>query len=119
MELGAAQPDGGSIELDFTASRGNIVFSNTIRGNHYSGIFLAADSDQNDILNNVILDALSWALAAAKQMPNKSLDNLTDLPSRNIGSGLDPALIRQRPAGERSASPVTRRATIVPYVPGP
>jgi hypothetical protein len=39
------------------------------------------------------MDATNWALESATQMNNITLNNLTNLPSRNIGSGLDPALI--------------------------
>jgi hypothetical protein len=91
VELGAAS--GSSPELDFTPSRGNIVFSNVIRGSHYSGIFFDPGSDTNNVLNNVIFDATAWALESAEQMSNSSVNNLTSLPSRNIGSGLDPSLI--------------------------
>jgi parallel beta-helix repeat protein len=93
IELGAAAGDAPSAELDFTPSRGNVVFSNNIRGNHYSGIFLDAGSDQNNILANTILDATNWALESVSPMNNYAVNNLTTLHSRNIGSGLDPALI--------------------------
>jgi parallel beta-helix repeat protein len=91
IELGAAS--GSSPELDFTPSRGNIVFSNMIRGSHYSGIFFDDGSDMNNVLNNVVLDATFWALESAEQMTNTSVNNFTTLPSRNIGSGLDAALV--------------------------
>lgn len=91
IELGATS--GSSSELDFTPSRGNIVFSNVIRGSHYSGIFFDAGSDTNNVLNNVVLDAVFWALESAEQMTNTSINNFTTLPSRNIGSGLDAALV--------------------------
>jgi hypothetical protein len=91
IELGAAP--GSSAELDFTPSRGNVVFSNMIRGSHYSGIFFDDGSNTNNVLNNVVLDALFWALESAEQMANTSLNNFTNLLSRNIGSGLDPALV--------------------------
>jgi parallel beta-helix repeat protein len=91
IELGAAS--GSSPELDFTPSHGNIVFSNLIRGSHYSGIFFDPGSDNNNVLFNVILDASAWALESATPMTNSSVDNLTPLPSRNVGSGLDPALV--------------------------
>ncbi len=93
IELGAAAGDASSVELDFTPSRGNIVFANNIRGKHFSGIFFAGGSDQNDIVNNVIFDAYNWALESAQAMQNNPVNNLTDLPSRNIGSGLDSALV--------------------------
>ena len=91
IELGAAS--GSSPELDFTPSRGNIVFSNVIRGSHYSGIFFDQGSDTNNVLNNVVLDAISWALESVEQMMNTSVNNFTNLPSRNIGSGLEAALV--------------------------
>jgi parallel beta-helix repeat protein len=93
IELGAAPLDSASDELDGAPSRGNILFSNVIRGNHYAGIFFADDSDQNDVFDNVIMDAQPWALESFKLMPNNSLNNLTNLPSRNIGSGLSPGLL--------------------------
>jgi parallel beta-helix repeat protein len=107
IELGAASPDEQSPELDFTPSRGNLVFSNPIRGNHHSGIFFAAGSDRNDVFDNVIFDALYWALESYEPMENASLNNLTNLPSRNIASGLDPALAgpQQPPATPVTGSP--------------
>lgn len=93
IELGAAPADAPSAELDFTPSRGNIVFSNPIRGNHYSGIYFDPGSDSNDVLDNTIMDALDWGLESAQVMANSVANNLTTLPNRNIGSGLDPALI--------------------------
>jgi parallel beta-helix repeat protein len=93
IELGATPGDSSSDELDFTPSSGNLVFSNVIRGDHYSGIFFDTGSDQNDVLDNVILDATQWGLEAVQPSTNLTLNNLTNLPSRNIGPGLDPALL--------------------------
>jgi parallel beta-helix repeat protein len=98
IELGSAKLDSPSDELDGAPSRGNIVFSNLIRGSHYAGVFFAAGSSLNDVFDNVILDAEKWALESVAPMPNSSLNNLTNLPSRNIGSGLSPALLDPRPA---------------------
>ncbi len=92
IELGAA-PSTPDIGLDFTPSRGNIVFSNSIRGTHYSDIYFDPGSDTNNVFDNTIMDATNWALESAAQMNNTTLNNLTNLPSRNIGSGLDPVLI--------------------------
>jgi parallel beta-helix repeat protein len=93
IELGSANEDSASVELNFTPSRGNVVFSNPIRGSHYSGIFFAPGSDQNDVFDNTILDATHWALESVIVMANSSLNNLTNLPSHNIGSGIDPSLL--------------------------
>jgi len=93
IELGATPGDGSSDEFDYTPSHGNLVFSNSIRGAHYSGIYFDTGSDQNDVFENTILDATTWALESVAVMANSSLNNLTNLPSRNIGSGLDPALL--------------------------
>jgi hypothetical protein len=73
---------------------GNIVFSDTIRGNHTPVSFFAAGSDLNDVLDNVIMDAQHWALESVLPMTNSSLNNLTNIKSRDIGSGLSPALIQ-------------------------
>ncbi len=93
IELGAAAADAPSAELDFTPSEGNIVFSNPIRGNHYSGIYFDFGSGLNDVFDNTIMDALAWGLESAQVMANSTLNNLTNLPNRNVGSGLTPALV--------------------------
>jgi parallel beta-helix repeat protein len=90
-ELGATPI--GDPDLDATPSRGNIVFSNVIRGTHYSGVFLAPGSDQNTISGNLIFDATNYALESAEPMVNTVTNNLTDLPSLNTTAGLDPALV--------------------------
>ncbi|MCU1327628.1 MAG: hypothetical protein JWN34_2998 [Bryobacterales bacterium] len=87
IELGAAGADAPSPELDFTPSRGNVIFSNTIRGTNSSGIFIQGGSDQNEIFDNVIREATDYALESAFKMGNTSRNNLTHLPSLNISSG--------------------------------
>ena len=57
------------------------------------GIFFGAGSDFNDAFDNVIMDAQKWGLESVDPLPNSSLNNLTNLPNRNIGSGLSPALV--------------------------
>jgi len=91
IELGAAP--GNDPTLDFTPSRGNVIFCNALRGSHYSGIFFGTDSDGNNVMDNTILDAIAWGIESVKPMPNNSVNNLTNLPSRNIGSGLESNLI--------------------------
>lgn len=89
IELGAAGADVPVADLDFTPSRGNIIFGNVIRGSHYAGIFLGAGSTENDAFDNTVFGATSWALEQARPQPNSSLNNLTNLPSRNIEAGID------------------------------
>lgn len=94
IEMGSSTLDSPSPELDATPSRGNIIFSNMIRGNHYAGIFFAMDSDQNDAFDNVIMDANPWSLEAVKPMPNSSVNNFTNVPARNIGPGLANTILK-------------------------
>lgn len=94
MEFGSAKADTPVPDLDFTPSRGNVVFSNLIRGQHYAGLFFADGSDLNDVFDNVIMSSGPWALESVRRMPNSSLNNLTNLPSRNIGSNISPELLR-------------------------
>ncbi len=86
IELGAAQGDAPSPELDFTPSRGNVIFSNLVRGSNGSGVFLQGGSDQNQIYDNVIMDAVSFAIESEEQMQNTVQNNLTNLPSQNVGN---------------------------------
>jgi parallel beta-helix repeat protein len=89
IELGGAPGDVSATDLDFTPSRGNTVFNNTIRGNHYAGIFLSDGSSSNELLENVVLDATGWAIESVRPQRNKSKDNLTNSESRNIDAGLE------------------------------
>jgi parallel beta-helix repeat protein len=93
IELGAARADAPVSDLDFAPSRGNVVFANTMRGPHYAGIFFGAGSDENDAFDNAIFGATDWALEQPRTQPNRTLNNLTNLPSRNIDSGLDPKIL--------------------------
>lgn len=54
IELGAAVPDAAVSDLNFTGSSGNLVVANQIHGDHYSGIYVAAASIQNEIIGNEI-----------------------------------------------------------------
>lgn len=92
VELGAARADVPVPDLNFTPSRGNIVFSNMIRGGHYAGVFFALGSDLNDVFDNTIFGASNWALESAARQNNSTLNNLTNLPSRNVSAGIDPRL---------------------------
>ncbi len=90
IELGAAPADGPAGDLDFTPSSGNIVFGNSIRGTHYAGIFYGPGSVANDTFDNSIFGATHWSMEQVGPQPNPSLNNLTNLPARNIDVGLGP-----------------------------
>lgn len=94
IELGAAVADVPATDLDFTPSRGNVIFGNTIRGTHYAGIFFGPGSTENDVFDNTVFGATAWALEQVQAQPNSSLNNLTNLPSRNIDAGLDVNLFK-------------------------
>jgi hypothetical protein len=94
VELGAARSDAPSAELDFTASHGNQIFGNAIRGTHYAGIFFADGSEDNVIFDNSIFGATNWAMESVRRQTNMTINNLTNLRLRNINSGLDPNLLK-------------------------
>lgn len=54
IELGSARADVPATDLDFVGSSGNVVFGNEIHGKHYSGIFVANGSVQNELGGNDI-----------------------------------------------------------------
>ena len=93
IELGAAKADSAVSDLDFTPCRGNILFGNTTRGTHYAGIFFGAGSTDNDVFDNTIFGATAWALEQVRVQRNSSLNNLTNLPSRNMDAGIDANLL--------------------------
>lgn len=93
IELGSAIPDSKVLDMDFTPSRGNTIFSNTIRGNHYAGVFLSVGSDQNTLIENAIFGKGPWAIESVREQQNHSTNNLTNLPSRHQTPGLDAKLL--------------------------
>jgi hypothetical protein len=54
----------------------------------------STQTDTNNEVDHVVLEAMSSALESAGQMMNTSVNNFTNLPSRNIGSGLGSPLQR-------------------------
>ncbi len=115
IEVGAATADEKVADLDFVPSRGNELFGNTIRGSHYAGIFLADGSDHNTIFDNSIFGATNWALESVRVQPNTTLNNLTNLHSRNIDAGLDSNLLKfSSGIMDTSPPPPTRPAAVIP-----
>jgi parallel beta-helix repeat protein len=62
VELGAAVQDFPAPDLDFVGSSGNVIVANGIQGGHHSGIYIAADSLQNEIIDNDIADVEASAI---------------------------------------------------------
>ena len=93
IELGAAPADTAVADLDFAPSRGNVLVGNVIRGSHYAGIFYGNGSTDNEAFDNSVFGATHWAMEQVRRQANRSLNNLSNQPSRNIGNGIDPALI--------------------------
>jgi hypothetical protein len=83
--LGAIYADAPAPDLDFTASRGNMFLSNTIRGSHSSGFYIQLGCEQNQIFDNVIKDVEVFAFESVLTMDNLFRDNLTDKGSQNVG----------------------------------
>ena len=97
VQLGATPADASTSEIDFAPSRGNVIVSNLIRGTHGSGIFIQLDSDDNELIDNVIREATDFAIESVLTMPNTAVNNLTDLPSQNISSGCCSSGVRPGP----------------------
>jgi len=84
--IGAIYADVPAPDLDFTASRGNMIFSNLIRGPHSSGMYIQNGSDQNHIFDNIIKDVQIFAIESVLNMTNYYQNNLTDRLSQNAGT---------------------------------
>jgi hypothetical protein len=96
IELGAAPADPPAApDLDFTPSRGNMVFGNVIRGSHHAGIFFGAGSTDNESFDNSIFGARHWALEQPREQSNRTLNNFSNLPSRNIEAGLEEGVLQR------------------------
>jgi len=55
--------------------------------------FFGEGSTQNDAFDNTIFGARAWAIEQPLPQANATLNNLTNLPSRHIGAGLDARLL--------------------------
>ena len=83
--IGAISADVPASDIDFTSSRGNMIFSNLIRGPHSSGMYIQMGSDQNQIFDNIIKDVQIFAIESVLEMANYYQNNMTDRPSQNAG----------------------------------
>ncbi len=80
VELGyAVEPDEPVIGLDFTPDYENIIARNVITGIHSSGIYLAADTYCNDIIDNIIADC-EYAVENHSSYFNSAVGNSTNVP---------------------------------------
>lgn len=80
VELGhASTPDEPVIGLDFTADYENIVARNVISGHHYSGVYLAADTYCNDLIDNVIMDCGAFSVENFSTYFNSAVGNNTNV----------------------------------------
>lgn len=91
--VGYASADESAWDLDFAPSQGNEIFANNVRGNHFAGIFFEPGADHNVVFDNSIFGAVMWGMDSARPQDEQTFNNLSNLPFRNIDSGLDPRLI--------------------------
>ena len=96
IELGAAPAEDDWGESDIYPSAGNIVCKNSIRGNHYAGIFFGDGCVQNEVRDNTIRGASPYALESVCAQENYVSRNVSDAPSVNVQEtgGIRRALLR-------------------------
>lgn len=75
IELGFAALDDDAIGLDSTADYENIIARNVITGSHYSGIFLADGDYCNDLIDNVVMDAVNFSIENHSGYFNSAVGN--------------------------------------------
>ena len=93
--VGYVGADQSAWDLDFVPSRGNQIFGNNIRGTHFSGIFFQDGADENTVFDNSIFGATNWGMESVRPQHEETFNNLSNLPFRNVDSGLDPNLLRR------------------------
>ncbi len=93
--VGYARADESAWDLDFVPSRGNQIFGNNVRGSHFAGIYFEQGADRNVVFDNSIFGAIMWGMDSARPQEEESFNNLSNLPFRNIDSGLDPNLVQR------------------------
>ena len=84
VELGTAPAENELKDSDICPSIGNIVVQNSIRGNHYSGIFFGEGCVQNDVRRNKITGASPFAMESVREQENHFARNVSDAPSVNV-----------------------------------
>lgn len=75
IELGYASADDDAVGLDFTPDYENIISRNIVSGKHYSGIFLADGDYCNDLIDNVIMDAVNFSIENHSGYFNSAVGN--------------------------------------------
>ena len=85
IEIGhESTPDEPVKGLDFTASYENIVCRNIVTGSNYAGVFLAVESNCNDVLDNTILGSEWYAIECHSNMFNSMPNNIMDQEILNL-----------------------------------
>ena len=85
IELGFAQADVVSDEMDFLGSHGNIICRNSIDQNHYAGLFIANNCSFNHCFDNSIMNNTTWCIESLEiNDSNTFVNNVCVMPSRNI-----------------------------------
>ena len=71
-------------DLDFENSMSNVIYSNSITGNHYAGIFFCEGCNHNDVFDNIITHSDLWGIEqVSKSNINYFLNNFSTNKSRN------------------------------------
>jgi len=84
VELGAAPAEEERHEADIRPSVGNRVIKNTIRGNHYAGIFFGDGCVLNEAHGNRIQGTSPFALESVRKQENYVSKNISKAPSMNV-----------------------------------
>ncbi len=92
--VGYASADESAWDLNFLPSHGNQIFGNNVRGSHFAGIYFENGADRNVVFDNAIFGAIKWTMDCQRPQAEESFNNLSNLPFRNIDSGLDPDLLQ-------------------------
>lgn len=82
IELGSAEADAETTDLDFAPDFENIICRNVISGSHYSGVFIGGDCYVNDVFDNVIMEPEFFAIEAISSKFNSIINNQTTAQNR-------------------------------------
>lgn len=83
IEVGSADADAESEDLDFAPGFENIICRNIITGNHYAGVFIGEGCYINDVFDNIIMDPQMYAVESVSAKFNSIVNNPSNFGIRN------------------------------------
>lgn len=93
IELGGAEADAPTLDLDFMPSFANRIVGNLVLGDHFSGVLLVPGAVRNIVRENMILGARMFSVDSSVEQDNTVMNNFSTVKPLNVKLSVDSSLV--------------------------